>query len=157
MSPVLPILLGEKSVRCLPFSIALIILAVSSSLSQKYSGERYPLIINGFCFILHILCYIFYVTQDMEDLFYFKKSFRSCPNVSHFAPAIRSAPDVLPPCPPSLRSGQALSATQRGAISLPLLLLAREGGRGVEFMHFQYILVFLLLIHDSQKNIYDIN
>ena len=44
----------------------------------------------------------------MEDLFYFKKSFRSCPNVSHFAPAIHSAPDVLPPCPPSLRSGQAL-------------------------------------------------
>jgi len=43
----------------------------------------------------------------MEYLFYFKKSFRSCPNVSHFAPAIHSAPDVLPPCPPftSFRAG----------------------------------------------------
>ena len=43
-----------------------------------------------------------------------------------------------------MNSPQPLSASQRGAIkaSLPLLLPAREGGRGVEFMLFKILQSF---------------
>jgi hypothetical protein len=62
-----------------------------------------------------------------------------------------------------MNSPQPLSALQRGAKKLHSPFFCRQenpacgidevnGGRGVEFMHFQDISVFLLLIPDSHKN-----
>ncbi|MGA1978626.1 MAG: hypothetical protein ABSG89_12335 [Bacteroidales bacterium] len=56
----------------------------------------------------------------------------------HFG--LMNSPQPLSPPVGGKRGYKALS---------PLLLLAREGGQGVEFMHFQNISAFLLLIPDS--------
>ena len=50
-----------------------------------------------------------------------------------------------------MNSPQPLSASQRGAKKLysPFFCPQEKGVRGVEFMHFQDIPVFLLLISDS--------